>query len=103
MWKEVNIAKLAYVDKKYWYKIIEENLEKSCNMGCPIILFKNQNCKQVLDKLPSIFEDFLFNKNRKDLLEKCKIDKNDTDFEKLCKISQQLNTNKNEFWIKVKQ
>lgn len=102
MWKEINVAKLAYVDKKYWFKIIEENLEKSYNLGCPIFLFENQSYKQVLDRIPLLFEDFLFNKNRKDLIEKCKINENDNDFEKLCKISQ-LNTSRNEFWIKVKE
>lgn len=102
MWKEISIAKLTYEDNKYWYMIIKENLEKAKLEGCPTMLFENKEEKQISKTLPAIFDDYIVDKDRTDLIKKANIESDDSVFEKLCKATV-LDIGKNRFWIKLEE
>ena len=104
-WKNHRVASLLKYGTQYFYRLHSDEVTLAKMDGCPSVFLTEEEFLLSdeyfeINKIPTIFSDFLVNKNRKDLCEALDIKQNDDSFTVLFKVagsSEQFS--KDAFWI----
>ncbi len=97
-YKEIKLGELSHVTNNYIYKANKQNIEKAHKKGYITFLYKCDD-SFISEELPFSLQNLIPTEKQQDILLLADINKNDSDFEKLYKLSK-LDLETTDFYVK---